>query len=921
MADRIATRSLHRRNTPQTTPATSSSPLQRTTRTTRSQSKEIASVEPVQGAGHRKRKGVREFSVDSEESQQSVNDDRAKGGKNLLGVRAIGDLSTVPEDPIVEYPDLYVAEDEDEEAELGLDERAGVGQVRETVSPGRQSNFSGTTALTTHSAQELADLDPLLIVEALEDLSDSSTKVLRIVTPTDPSAPGPSVVAKELKIPGSRTAKRLSRLEAAFKSHADHFGNETYINNSIILRALTGLRSAEDLEEGPWRPDTLFQKANITTLVTKVLTAERESPDTSSTIEQLDRAFPVPFLRGFATASGRSGTSKLIEQTLKLALNIRTQLLIIMLFNNQSEPNYDPDSILRQVFFESFGKLKGWETDLGDGIGILPKRHENQVDDRLTEIRNCFLESSQAVISGDSADLEQLDAKYSWPDFLVEVVTWAGLRLDEVERQIHQQGGVKQIVAALGDEIERRAAEESRALEGNELLGKEDQPQIELEFEAVTHTVGPDPSVGSGDEQSQASTTLLPAATLPEPNFATPSAVSHFANRVNQRAMARLSEASSSTQVQPPSSGRQTSLPRTDRIIPKADHSSRRKTTFEPISRSAAPLISPTKSVNLQMNQEQGSDGFLPPNMDDDNELPKSSQRIPLASQEDPGVLMGLIREIELERNKENTPQHTPQRQGRQGKRFFIEAQPTAQRLEFGTGLEDTQASQKARTAAKGKRRAQEVLQVNESEEDDGFEQMDDRTDVQNRRAAKPTSPRRSPVANAQSSPKRQRVVTAPDNDEEFDSAHDSEDERATQQAASRRPNHNTAQAPNEQAQTDYQKVNLAAKRIVSSTLPPKVQSRRAWEPEAEQKFIEIIEEHGTSWTFIENLGEPLLAGRNQTNLKDKARNMHFDFLKSRVPVPRNLDRCPLNKNQRTRLAELDIPYHYAALRGGGLDD
>ncbi|KAI9749517.1 MAG: hypothetical protein M1835_001537, partial [Candelina submexicana] len=912
MADRIATRLSHRRNTPQTAPATNSSLVQRTTRTTRSQSREIASVEPAQGSSRRKRKGVRESSVDSEESHQSVNDDRAQGGKNLFRMRAIGDLSTVPEDPIVEYPDLYVAEDGHEEAEIGLDERAGVGQVRETVSPGRQSNFSGTTALTTHSAQELAELDPLLIVEALEDLSDSSTKVLKIVTPTDPSAPSPSVVAKELKLPGSRTAKRLSRLEAAFKSHADHFGNETYINNSIILRALTGLRSAEDLEEGPWRPDPLLEKANITTLVTKVLTAERESPDTSSTIEQLDRAFPVPFQRGFATASNTSGTSNLIEQTLKLALNIRTQLLIIMLFNNQSEPNYDPDSILRQVFFESFEKLKGWEMDLGDGIGKLPKRYENQVDDRLTEIRNCFLESSQAVMSGDSADLEQLDAKYSWPDFLVEVVTWAGLRLDEVERQIHQQGGVKQIVAALGDEIGRRAAEESRALEGNELSGKEDQPQIELEFEAFTHTVGLDPSVGSGDEQSQASATLLPAATLPEPNFATPSAISHFAKRMKQREMARLSEASSSTQVQPPSSGRQSSLPRNGRIIPTtAGHSSRSETTSEPISRSAAPLISPTKSLNVQANQEQGSDGFLPPNMDDDNELPKSSQRIPLASQEDPGVLMELIREIELERNKENTPQHTPQRQGRQGKRFFIDAQPTAQRLEFGTGLEDTQASQKARTAAKGKRTAQEVLQVDESEEHDDFEQMDDRTDVQSRRAAKPTSSRRSPVANAQSSPKRQRVVTAPDNDEEFDPDQDSENERATQQAASRRPNHNTAQARNEQAETDYQKVNLAAKRIVSSTLPPKVQSRRAWEPEAEQKFIEIIEEHGTSWTFIENLGEPLLAGRNQTNLKDKARNMHFDFLKSRVPVPKNLDRCPLNKNQRTRLAELGIPYHH----------
>ncbi len=384
------------------------------------------------------------------------------------------------------------------------------------MSPGGHSNFSGTTALTTHSVQELADLDASLIVEALEDLSDSSSKVLDVVAPTDMSAPDTSVVAKELKIPGSRTAKRLSRLEAAFKSHADYFGSETYINNSIILRALTGVRAPEGLDNGPWRPDPLLYKANVTTFVTKILTAERESRDTSSTMEQLDGTFPTPFLRGFTTSPARVDTSDLLQQTFRLALNIRTQWLIIMLSNHQSEENYDPDTILQHVFFESQRRLKGWEMDLGDGIGNLPIEFKNQVTKRLNEIRDCFRQSSQAMMAGDHVDLEQMDARYSWPDFLVEAVTWARLRLDETERRIHAQGGVKQIVEALSEEVERRATEGAMALVEDEPSMKEHPPQIELEFEAPANAAESNQSMGSAEEQSQTSTTLLPA-TLPEP--------------------------------------------------------------------------------------------------------------------------------------------------------------------------------------------------------------------------------------------------------------------------------------------------------------------------------------------------------------------------------------------------------------------
>ncbi len=365
-------------------------------------------------------------------------------------------------------------------------------------------------------------------------------------------------------------------------------------------------------------------------------------------------------------------------------------------------------------------------------------------------------------------------------------------------------------------------------------------------------------------------------------SFDTSIAVSHLAQRIRKQDMVRLSGASSSNPNESVTLGRRTPLPRNGRIVPKPGPSNQSKATPERVLKPAAPLTAPAKYSNARVDPAQGSNDYWRAEFDNEDDPPSGSQRIPLASQTDPKVLYEILRPIEAERNKENTPQHTSQRQVRQEKRFFIEPQPEAQRLEFGTGLEDTEASQQTRTTAKGKGRAHTIVDDEDTEEDEGFEQMDERLSIQNRRAAKPANSRRSPADVTQSPPKRRRIETTRDSDEDLED-HDSEEIEAIRQAAeaANRPAHfNTAQASNERAKTDYQKTNLAAKRIVAAKLPPPVQSRRAWDPEAEQKLIEIIEEIGISYARIEELGEPLLAGRSQTNLKDKARNMHFDFLK-----------------------------------------
>ena len=78
-----------------------------------------------------------------------------------------------------------------------------------------------------------------------------------------------------------------------------------------------------------------------------------------------------------------------------------------------------------------------------------------------------------------------------------------------------------------------------------------------------------------------------------------------------------------------------------------------------------------------------------------------------------------------------------------------------------------------------------------------------------------------------------------------------------------------------------YKKVNRLAKRRVGEVVQP-VQTRKPWSAEATQRLIEYIEDdrYQTSWAKIEHARDPLLQGRGQVALKDKARNIKFDYLK-----------------------------------------
>ena len=96
---------------------------------------------------------------------------------------------------------------------------------------------------------------------------------------------------------------------------------------------------------------------------------------------------------------------------------------------------------------------------------------------------------------------------------------------------------------------------------------------------------------------------------------------------------------------------------------------------------------------------------------------------------------------------------------------------------------------------------------------------------------------------------------------------------------------HNAANAPPPASQAEiYRLANSKAKERVALR-PKKTQTRNPWSEEEINRLLELIDDHGLSWSLLKKLDHlhkdgPVLQDRDQVALKDKARNIKLDYLK-----------------------------------------
>ena len=394
------------------------------------------------------------------------------------------ELPSVTENPSILLPSLP------EEAQARPVTENGNGQQharRDTRSPGGLSAISGTTARTSHSAQELEDLDPEEMLDALPELAKASDMITSFLAPEDMSQTSSTELLKALQDPTSRASKKLTRLRVALQIPKDIYGNESYINLSIAIRAIHRVRRSADVGNGKWRADIVLYKANVAVMLDSVLSHPSNSQSVQSHLDKLERDFPLPFCSRVVSSVEETnhivGSSALSKETFQLALDLRTQYCITLLDRTHRQL-FNPDTVVAQVFFEGPQTLKGWDVK-GLQTEELSADHETLILERIKEIRESFAEDHTNLAAGQYVDLSRLRLAFPWVAFLMKLQRWSRLRLNEIELQMASVGGVPGISTAIEAKFHRAATPE----------GQDEQEFIESNSPKVHFDYNPAPEV------------------------------------------------------------------------------------------------------------------------------------------------------------------------------------------------------------------------------------------------------------------------------------------------------------------------------------------------------------------------------------------------------------------------------------------
>lgn len=848
MADRPS--ASNRRNTPQPPPKShdaanvpqQSSP-RRTTRATRSQSRDVSDSEAGRTGAKAGRRSTRQATGQGPQG--------AKTEKNASGPKE----KTIAQTNVAQVdPELSVVAEESDVAYPNLQQSANHGlELVDSAVQGTPGALSGTTARTSLAKQSYDDSSVQDMLDTLPDLSAAADKVVQWLVPEEISEQSVATMRQDLLYPESRLSKNVKRLSNVLQSQKGIYGDkiEDYISTQSVLAALVGSDENADSDE-PWYPSPMLQKANLSTFLV-IITRSWGDAFNNEHFDFLENFFPAPFLSHSTTI-----------EDLSVAVEVRTQHLIMLLTRYSDVPNFDPDLILQQAFYvgDSASTLKGWNAP-GLKEDDLKEDYQALIVRRLTDIRSHF--------SDGRAVYRPLKAAFPWNAFVTKMIAWSKTRLDDIDTLVKTHGGVHAIVEALSDEVQSRAA--SGALN---LARDGTSPLVEL-------------------------------------NYPSPSAISNTASdrsSLNRLAAARTTSGrGAKVQFKTPGS-----------MLIGAQHlrglEARYAQHQTPSSQSMAPIaiMGPSQAQNGGISNvaiASNDDGFMSGALNGDDWQPAQieDEAMVITPDNNPQAFaMNCLQqaaEREAAMNKENIAvnhqygMHPPTSTHRQalGPRKLIDRQPNAQRVEW----EDPEFSQDVTSNSTGTKRDHATaiegddMEINPSQ-DEGFQQDERSPDITAKRRSKPAGgPKKAAQQRAPRKVRNSQAQRQADNED----------------LATAVNNYNQAGSPPPSTLDVYQASHDRALTVTASQ-PKKVQVRTAWTDEETQTLLELIEEHGTSWRLLKDIDlktHHVLHRRDQVALKDKARNMKLDFLKAGHNLPENFQYVPLNKIQIQKLHDLGLEY------------
>lgn len=373
----------------------------------------------------------------------------------------------------------------------------------------------------TFSQTELQQLDPFEMESNLEELNAQARKLLGCFKTRTGRQDELESLIRQSQDPQSGQRQRADGYRTLLGQTQIMFtrGGE-YLKLDTILRALLRKRSTQPLPKSSrsWRPDDVIHKANLAIFVHTAMTQSADE-DFLDALMTADQEFASHFVRGFTRPGGKpqTGYSTLVPETFEFALELRTQVLVMMLATNIPTQdmaaemiqgtmlNFDADAddheeemgsmLSLQTALSHSRHAKGWE--LLDPHAFQTNEHAERIIQRTEEIRRLLFSDIEDPFVDTSASLDsglvKLRERFSREQFQKHVLQWSNLRLSEIDTRIRKLGGIDEIVTALEDEIRQRLDNPDAYVDED----KEDQEplsSIESNTAAVNNKAPPVPS-------------------------------------------------------------------------------------------------------------------------------------------------------------------------------------------------------------------------------------------------------------------------------------------------------------------------------------------------------------------------------------------------------------------------------------------
>jgi len=311
------------------------------------------------------------------------------------------------------------------------------------------SGLSGTTAKTSFSQEEIAELDHDVMIDLLPGLATAAEELAKFLFPDDSNKR--SVVWKEIRTPGSRHSKLFKNRLAAVDVHKSSFGSQEYISPSIVLRALLGGQRLQGISSAPWRPDDIIYKVNLIQMTRHLLDTPIDATELRQESFDALESLVTHFPRAIA------GPEHDLE-AVHMCLATQTQLAIARLHAFSSDHDFDPLQVVYDTFYDI--DVEGDAVyRYSDALHMMDLPQEERtaltdtINDVANDLRSAFEQGSDFTLSGA---LGSLRARHSWEGYLERVLQYYQHRRAQLSQRIDAAGGVAHIVESLSDEVQRR---------------------------------------------------------------------------------------------------------------------------------------------------------------------------------------------------------------------------------------------------------------------------------------------------------------------------------------------------------------------------------------------------------------------------------------------------------------------------------